>query len=282
MRVLEAIWDVITTAINAIIETAESIVGWVLSLFSGFVILLFLIPVVGRLVKWIWNILLTALWFVVGILDFLVCLAGVKPEKKLRVSALILKDTSGPVANRSSVVTQLQHAVDVFASQANVRVIRSWPLQYDSGLAGNETANDGWVTEMPEPSGDSILNVGCNLVAAGEDLWIAGVKFELLAAIRMVYGNFRRLIGYGAPVPIFVVKDSGPPSTIGCSLGPLADYVTVEGGNPVCIAHELGHACNLWHVNDSNNLMYIGSCNGQRLSRFQIAMLRASRHVTYF
>ena len=107
IRVLEGIWDVITTGINAIIETLDSTVGWFLSLFSGLAILIFLIPVLGRFLKWVWNIAITAVWSVVGLLDFFICLAGVKPEKKLRVSTLILEDSSGSVDSSSSVVTSL-------------------------------------------------------------------------------------------------------------------------------------------------------------------------------
>ncbi len=132
----------------------------------------------------------------------------------------------------------------MFAQQANVRIINSSPLEYDSGFAGNETADSKCAKEMSEVSDSNILLVSCGLRAAGEDIWIPGVKFELLTGIKMVYGNFRRLIGYGAPIMIFMVKDYNS-SVIGCSMGPLSDYVTVKGGSSSCIAHELAHACNL-------------------------------------
>lgn len=281
-RVLEAIWDFLTTVINAVIETVESIAGWFLSGFSLFILFLLMIPILGRIIKWILNIAITAVWGLLGIIDFLLNLVGVKPEKKLRISMLVLRDSSGNlVASDSDLVTHLQHAIDIFFEQANVRVIRSGPLNYDSGFAGKETADTNWFKEMLESSANNILDVACGVAAAGEDLWIPGVKFEYLAGIRMYYGNFRRLIGYGAPIPIFVVRDSGSSSTLGCSLGPLADYVTIEGGNPICIAHEMGHACNLWHAGDSSNLMN-SRCGGTQLSRWQVALLRSSRHVTYF
>jgi hypothetical protein len=57
---------------------------------------------------------------------------------------------------------------------------------------------------------------------------------------------------------------------VGCSPGPLANYVGVNftGTSAPCLPsptngrtlpHELGHACNLLHVDDPNNLMTPGS-----------------------
>jgi len=80
----------------------------------------------------------------------------------------------------------------------------------------------------------------------------------------------------------------------GCSLGPLTDYVLVEftgaatdtaAGQPAnsssILPHEMGHACNLWHVSPSN-LMQPDNPRATNLSWWQIALIRASRHVTYF
>jgi hypothetical protein len=41
-------------------------------------------------------------------------------------------------------------------------------------------------------------------------------------------------------VVVFVVEDVV--NKRGCSLGPFADYVTIEAASPGCLAHELGHA----------------------------------------
>jgi predicted Zn-dependent protease len=80
---------------------------------------------------------------------------------------------------------------------------------------------------------------------------------------------------------------------VGCSLGPLTDYITVmfrrEDASVVdhsTLAHELGHACSLSHVDGGNNLMNphpepANRAQRRSLTRAQIALLRASRHVTY-
>jgi hypothetical protein len=119
------------------------------------------------------------------------------------------------------------------------------------------------------------------------------------------YGAWRRILGYGAPVTIFVVRDvdrdaATGDSTDGCSLW-ITNYVTIEAGIafPSALrvaAHELGHVCNLWHLcvdDDVKNLMADGGTCSPTSSTFpdfvdpylddwQVLLLRASRHVTYF
>jgi hypothetical protein len=69
----------------------------------------------------------------------------------------------------------------------------------------------------------------------------------------------------------------------GCSLGPLTDYVTQEArtiGSNRLMAHEVAHACGLWHSEEKPNLMYPRR-PGEEIATWQAAVLRNSRHVTY-
>lgn len=276
------VWDVVTTIVNAIVVTLESILGWVLSALAFVVELIFSIPYVGRLLNWIWNVVLEIFWNLVGIGDFVLGLIGIRPEKKLRVCVIVLRNERGvEVAAPASLVPDLQHAIDIFRAEANVRVIPVGPFQYDSGFADDETASTEWIHVVDGPSDPEILEVECGVEAGGEDLTPAGSRFELLASTMCFFGNWRRVVGYGAPVTIFVVRTVGDASKLGCSIGPLSNYVTIEGANPICIPHELGHACNLWHVDGATNLMN-ASCGRRKLDWWQISILRNSRHVTYF
>jgi predicted Zn-dependent protease len=54
-----------------------------------------------------------------------------------------------------------------------------------------------------------------------------------------------------------------------------------QDGAESILPHEMGHACNLWHV-DPSNLMQPFDPRTTNLSWWQILLLRASRHVTYF
>ena len=91
------------------------------------------------------------------------------------------------------------------------------------------------------------------------------------------------LVGYGAPLTVFVVRSMSTHN--GCSLGPAADYVTVEAktlrGTRRLLAHEVAHACGLWHTKNPANLMFPRG-PGEELTHMQAAVLRTSRHVTHF
>jgi hypothetical protein len=85
------------------------------------------------------------------------------------------------------------------------------------------------------------------------------------------------------PVTAFII--SNIKDTKGCSLGPLTDYVLVDRDGvfvPSTLAHELGHACNLWHSGTKSNLMYHPDDRGDGVKWFQRNLLRSSRHVTYW
>ena len=132
-----------------------------------------------------------------------------------------------------------------------------------------------------EPSGSSILEPGCaTLESFIEDLGGRGSAYERLVARSDFGGNFRRLVGYGAPIVVLVVRGYTTPHA-GCSLGPLTDYVTVMAAKPICIAHELGHACGLPHSKREENLMF-RKCGRTALRVWQVVAVRASRQVTTF
>lgn len=280
-KVFEGIWDVITTGVNAVTETIEWTAGWVLCAVAFVVQLVFLIPILGRLVNWVWNLAWMVVWFLAGSIDALIGLAGVRPEKKLRVSTIVLMKANGDMtAQDPATVAQLQLLIDVFFDEANVRVVRSAPFQYDSGFAGKETADADWLSKVSSPSHESILKVDGGTGSAGEDLGVPGSRFGWLMNTRGFYGNFRRLIGYGAPVTVFVVEDVD--GVAGVSLGPLSNRVSTDHGAATNTAHEVGHACLLPHKNVADNLLHQHNPAGRKLTKGQAVLMRLSGHVTYF
>ncbi|MFZ0549130.1 MAG: hypothetical protein WAM60_27025, partial [Candidatus Promineifilaceae bacterium] len=131
------------------------------------------------------------------------------------------------------------------------------------------------VTAAPGPN----LMPSCGRRAVWNDLWTTGTYFENTTNIRCHESAWQRLIGYAAPVIVFIVNEVEG-GDIGCSLGPFTDYVTIEGQKPICIAHEIAHACGLWHVKDRENLAN-HFCGARKLEFWQKALVRSSRHVTY-
>ena len=99
-------------------------------------------------------------------------------------------------------------------------------------------------------------------------------------------------------VTIFAVRSVA--NAGGCALW-ITDYATILAGttppppSPRVSGHELGHACNLWHLcvdDDIRNLMATkAACDPDlnttadvadpRMADWQVLLVRASKHVTY-
>lgn len=224
--------------------------------------LLFAFPILGRGLRELWDIFLDLGLRAFGLLSLATVadIIGWEWRKRLRICVIILNDNGVPLATQASLNPFITTATTIFDQQANVELIV-----------------EGVIT-LTEPSPDYALNVGCDWEGWWDDLWLAGAWYEITANAECFDGAGRRLIGWFSPVVVFVVKNVSGKS--GCSMGPASDYVVIEGGNPVCFAHEIGHACGLWHHSDTANLMF-RQCGGQSLKKWQRVLLRNSRHVSY-
>lgn len=294
-------WDIATTIINGILVTLESILGWVLSAFTFLYELIEMIPGLGALVRWIFNGISYLLGILSSISDAVLGFLGIRPEKILRVCTIILRDENGtPTADVEDVVDMLQLAVDVYKRDANIRIVPLRPFKYSSGFNGAETVDESWV-HVDENNSDSDLLDPEDSFA--REWGITGSKFQYKISTICFYGSWRRVSGYGAPITIFIVRDTRP-DALGRSLG-IADYVTVDGVatdpadtnySPRTAGHEIGHSCMLPHTcvdEGINNIMATaGKCDPDSTTRpdrinpvignGQAIIMRSSKHVTYF
>jgi hypothetical protein len=208
------------------------------------------------------NVLKETVNRVPGLVDAAAGVAGVRPYKKLLLRVVILRDEEGKaLAPDEAVIPSFLEAQRVFLEQARVRLLPAGSM----------------VVTLDEPAPGPALDVHCDDGAWQEDFAAAGEFFR-----RHEARGRGRFSGYGAPVTVFVVRDITNKG--GCSLGPLTNYVTLEArmlarARYRLIAHEVAHACGLWHSEDKGNLMFPKG-PGDRLLPWQAAILRNSRHVT--
>ena len=179
------------------------------------------------------------------------------PEKKLRIKILILADSqNNPIVSPADLVSAIDYARKVFKRNFNVRLL----------------AQHGSFAEVLQKSAPSeALHTKGSTGALGEEFKIAGSFFSI------------NLSGLFYPVTAFVVMDIKGAS--GCSLGPISDYVTLDSlgaKNDSILAHEIAHACGLWHLNETPNLMWRTRQRGDEVKWWQKNIFRSSRHTTYW
>jgi len=212
------------------------------------------------------SLLRSVLWVTLSLPEVLLALTGIRPAKTLRVIVIVQRDESGlAVASDEAVATQLAWAGEAFSKAANVRLL---------GQVVTEDLASTSLTLDVRGFGDG---------AVADNFGRPGAAFRLKTlGLGPCGAPLRRLTGYGAPVVLFAVRGFVCGHMNGASFGVTADHaLVVFGCNPATLAHEVGHSCMLLHRGDPGNLMHPSWPRGASLTRWQAAVLRASRHVTY-
>ncbi|HET9747602.1 MAG TPA: hypothetical protein VFP97_17920 [Chitinophagaceae bacterium] len=181
------------------------------------------------------------------------------PEKKLRIKVLLLKTPHpDPDILPHDINTAINYAKEVFRKNFNVKII---PVQNTESFA--ETLDSIPPYEVLHTKGGT------------------GALTEEFKAAGNFFAAYLRAPIY--PVTVYVVMSIK--GATGCSLGPLTDYVTLDHGaarETSILAHELAHACGLWHLQDKENLLWNRKNRGDKTNWWQKNICRSSRHVTYW
>lgn len=291
------LWDVVVTIVAAIVTVVESVVGWLLSAAAFVLELLMAIPGIGPILRWFVNGVTLLLTLPFRVADAVLGFVGVRPEKKLRVCTVVLRDEKGqPVASNEVVRSLLQLACDVYKRDCNVRVLPLRPFKFSTGFSGAERVDDSWFVVDGASSPADLLDIPCQ--DAGPIFGTIMSRLQLKSSTLCFFGAWRRLTGYGAPVTCYIIRSL--PDALGCNIT-LTDYATVQGGttlphpSPRTLGHEVGHACLLWHTcvdDDNRNLMATqGDCSSPsgtlpdradpRIDDGQALLIRSSRHASY-
>jgi len=270
-------WVVVTVG-KWVVRVVCEIVNFVLDVIGFIVGLILAIPVIGGIIRTVLNWVLEVVWRIVGIFEFLGSLVGIRLRKKMYFGIVI------PVINDTPLITEAQAqpwsdaATEIYDRTCNV------DLRFT-----------GFCETGVQPPGGTIT-VDCGVGGFFADWWLDGSWFEFVPNTCKFQSNWRRVTGFGGEIIVFMVNGFSS-NSLGCSMSGTHNYVTVlappPGGGVVgstapfndTVAHEIGHACLLWHTSTTGNtnLMDTGgrSTTTPVLDRLQVAMVRSSRHCVY-
>jgi hypothetical protein len=181
------------------------------------------------------------------------------PEKKLRVKIFIMQDPQAdPVVSPTDLDAAVEYAKRSFKKNFNIRLLPHKSMQPFAEVLQKKPPHE-------------VLYTKGGIGALSEEFKTPGSFFA------------SNLSGLFYPVTAFVVLDIDHAS--GCSLGPLTDYVTLDpvgARNASTLAHEIAHACGLWHQQEKSNLMWRTFSREDEIKWWQKNIFRSSRHVTYW
>ena len=296
--------DLITTILGAIVSVIDIVLGIVGGIISFLVDVITSIPIIGRFIEWVLNIIKSIIFLVIAfwafLVDSLLTLIGIIPEKKLRLMVVIQSDENGNplIRDKKVILRALQYVINIYREEVNVRVIPVKIFKYDSAFSNDDSANDDFIITEKTINSNDTLDVCCDTCEAGQNLLTRGSLFNLKISRLVFLGGGRRLLGIGSPVVAFAVR-SFTDGKAGCSLGPLTDFVTVQFsdsditieaanltadkllGSITDLAHEVSHCCFLPHKDDRSNIMNPLTNRGGGMTVWQKILVRASRHVSY-
>lgn len=253
----------VTRIVCEVVNVILDIIGFIIELILS-------IPIIGGILRTILNWVTEIIWRLVGLIDFFASWAGFRPRKKMYFGVIVPSVDGTPIASDAVIMDQVTAAIQFYDQTCNINMIFT-------GICH---------TNISPP--DAGLNVGCDAGGFFNDWWLAGSYFEFAAATCKFTDSFRRVIGYGAEIIVFIVEnvtpDDATSSTQGCSFGSTHNYVVVEAGVDVSdfmASHEIGHAC--WLPHDSGNNLMNGNVpdTNPTLTALQIATVRASKHCVY-
>ncbi len=198
----------------------------------------------------------------IGIFDLLFGFFG-WPPKKLRLHVFILSDENGvPLMAPTDLDLSIEHLRKTLKDRFNVTL---------------KAYSKTFVEVIPEPAPLAALEVGCSR-AWLDEMGEAGDFFaKHLAGWNIIP------ITVTFPITAFVVRDVK--DKIGCSLGPLTDYITLDPAgvkSESTLSHEIGHCCGLLHFDSQKNLMFPNAPRGNNVKGWQMNIFRSSRHVQYW
>ncbi len=250
----------VTRIVCEIVNVILDVIGFIIELILS-------IPIIGGIIRTILNWVTEIIWRLVGLVDFIASLAGLRLRKKMYFGVVVPSVGGTAIVTDADIMRQVNATVTFYDQTCNINMIFTGICH--TGIS-------------PPPAG---LVVECGAGGFFNDWWLAGSYFEFAAATCKFRDSFRRVIGLGAEISVFIVQNVTPAGTNGCSFSSTHNYVVIEarpGDQAFVAAHEIGHACWLPHDGDLANLMNSTTpATNPTLTNVQIAVVRWSKHCVY-
>jgi hypothetical protein len=249
----------VTELVCGIVWVVVTIVSWVTRLVC------IIIAVLDWIIQRLIGILEWLIGRIISVFDLLVCVIGFRPgTKKMRICPLIIADQAGiPAMPEADVQRQIDRAVEIYR-QCNVDLIFS-PIQVVQGNAHLIDAS------------------GCD---AGGYFSGDRTEYEHLSCCQGFLESLKCLrfpSGFIWPRQIFkaIWVRSLATGDRGCYMLPESFTLIASTAAIDTLAHEIGHACDLLHREDPQNLMTTPTRTDALLTPWQCCVIRSSRFVTY-
>lgn len=248
---------VITEVVCGIVWITITVVSWVTRVVCEFIYVIdWIVTHVVGFIEWLFNRIIT-------LPEWLFCLAGVRfGRKKLRICPIVIADENGnPVVPLETIQRQIDTAVRIY-EQCNVQVIAS-PITVVQGKSHLANAS------------------GC-----GAGGYFSGDRseYEHLSCCEGFSKLKCQRFPSGIILPRHILKavwvDTISSGERGCYMTPESFVLVASSGAVDTLAHEMGHACDLLHRDEPDNLMNTPSRTASNLTGFQCCTIRTSRFVT--
>ena len=276
-KLCDWVTDTVCKLVEVVVSIIKTIVRTVCETVVAFIKITILIPMtiivsVLRIVCFIVDVIINWVKIIIaavgGIPEFLTCLLGLRIRKHLHVCVTVLAGRDGqPVVDAAQVDAVLLEAARILSTRFNTRlhihgrkVVRVPDDRLDVTACD---ASQLFSSEAFDLTGDSErAGTFSELFGCGNDLLdIAG---ELIHDV----------------LNIIFIRNIIEGDDIGCHI-PGTNYVIVDRtAAGLTLTHEIGHAGDLWHVSDTDNLMNHFT-SGDQVHSWQVCIFRRSRFVVY-
>jgi len=220
-----------------------------------------------RLAKEILNRLL-------GIVDLILSLFGIRITKILRLKVIVLLDEKGVPVIKIDDANQIVKTLKSFFNDQVDIVIQPPDLK----------AHRPIVIEGRNPAPKYVLDIQTGFYNEAADYLPQEKGYVHVRRSPEQY--IRDLLGYGEPIYAFITRKvfDGKEELRGYAHDIVIENMCIMGSSAPwhTLAHEMCHLMGLTHITwDERNIMYSGGVNRDRLNHLQKAWIRNSRFVTF-